>query len=190
MMAIDTLGTILRFNKAAESCFGRAAIDVIDQNVKILMPEEIAARHDTHLATYLRTKQKHVLVNLTRQRAVRKNGEEFPIEMIVRELVNDNVSTYLGFIRDLSSDSHLDEAMLLKDIFMESTGVAVLCTDVSGRVVLYSHAAEAIFGFTAAEVINNNCKMLMPPAVGDKYDAYLERYRNALGQRATLPLLE
>lgn len=28
----------------------------------------------------------------------------------------------------------------------------------------------------------------MPPAVGDKYDAYLERYRNSLGQRATLPL--
>lgn len=38
MIAIDTLGAILRFNKAAEACFGRSAADVMDQNVKILMP--------------------------------------------------------------------------------------------------------------------------------------------------------
>lgn len=60
---------------------------------------------------------------------------------MVKELVNDNVTTYLGFIRDLSSDADMDEAMLLKSVLMESLSLAVICTDITGRVILYSNSA-------------------------------------------------
>jgi two-component system sensor kinase FixL len=54
---------------------------------------------------------------------------------------------------------------------------AVICIDERGIVTLFNRAAEAIFGYEAAEVVGYNVKMLMPPPYATEHDQYLERYR-------------
>lgn len=185
MIAIDSLGSVLRFNRAAEECFGRTAAEVLDTNVKILMPEEIASRHDTYLATYLRTKQKKAIGNITRSRAIRKSGVEFPIELIIKEIVTDNVSTYVGFGRDLSGDQQLEMDIAISEAILKTSVTPIICTDLYGRIVSFSKAAERTFGYTASEVLDHNCKVLMPETVADRHDEFMENYRMSWTKRAS-----
>ena len=52
----------------------------------------------------------------------------------------------------------------------------MIVIDERGLIQSFSAAAERLFGCTAAEVIGNNVKMLMPPPYRESHDGYLGRY--------------
>ncbi|MFQ5462239.1 MAG: PAS domain S-box protein [Phycisphaerae bacterium] len=52
----------------------------------------------------------------------------------------------------------------------------VITIDSHGVVDSFNPAAERIFGYTSAEVIGNNVRMLMPPPDRDQHDGYLAQY--------------
>lgn len=180
MIAIDSLGTVLRFNRAAEECFGQQIADVVNQNIKMLMPEEIAARHDSYLAAYLRTREKHIIDTTRSVQGLRKSGEVFPLEISVKEITTSDfgaMSTYLGFCRDLTQDIILDEANRINDEITDLSPVPIVGIDPYGKVLKFSRAACEMFGYEHAEVLDRNVKMLMPEAVAEVHDGYLEAYR-------------
>jgi two-component system, LuxR family, sensor kinase FixL len=53
---------------------------------------------------------------------------------------------------------------------------AMIVIDECGLVQSFSSAAERLFGYSSAEVIGRNIKMLMPTPYRDNHDAYLGRY--------------
>ena len=53
---------------------------------------------------------------------------------------------------------------------------AMIVIDEQGLIRDFSHAAERMFGWTAAEVAGRNVKMLMPEPYRAAHDGYLERY--------------
>jgi PAS domain S-box-containing protein len=52
----------------------------------------------------------------------------------------------------------------------------VILINSKGTVLIFNPACEKLFGYTAAEVIGQNVKMLMPPPYYEAHDGYLERY--------------
>ena len=79
----------------------------------------------------------------------------------------------------------MNEARLSALVNMAADGI--ICIDSNGRVTDYNPAAEAIFGWTAEEVLGKNVKMLMPGALSSQHDHYLDRHE--AGQRnAAQPL--
>ena len=59
---------------------------------------------------------------------------------------------------------------------------AMIVIDEQGIMSSFSAAAEALFGYTAAEAIGKNVKMLMPSPYQEAHDGYLSRYRTT-GER-------
>lgn len=53
---------------------------------------------------------------------------------------------------------------------------AFIVIDERGNIESYNRAAEAMFGYVAAEVIGRNISMLMPSPYRDEHDKYLEHY--------------
>ncbi|MBL6752508.1 MAG: PAS domain S-box protein [Nevskia sp.] len=52
----------------------------------------------------------------------------------------------------------------------------VVLIDAAGRVTAFNRAAEAAFGYKAAEVLGQNVSMLMPAPHRERHDRYIERY--------------
>ncbi|SLN67415.1 Blue-light-activated protein [Roseovarius gaetbuli] len=62
---------------------------------------------------------------------------------------------------------------------------AIITIDDQGIVTSYSPAAETILGYTAAEVIGQNVKMLMPEPHQHQHDDYIARYK-ATGEKKVI----
>lgn len=103
MIVMNENGIVSSFSAAAELVFGYAASDVIGQNVAMLMPQTEARDHDQHLRTYRETGERHVIGNVRLERAMRKGGETFPIELAVGEASIAGERIFTGFIRDLTN---------------------------------------------------------------------------------------
>lgn len=80
----------------------------------------------------------------------------------------------------------MNEARLSALVNMAADGI--ICIDHRGLVTDYNPAAEAIFGWSAEEVLGQNVKMLMPSALSGQHDHYLDRHET--GQRNAAPPLK
>jgi PAS domain S-box-containing protein len=59
---------------------------------------------------------------------------------------------------------------------LEAAVDGILSIDDRGAVLTINPAAERLFGYTAAEVIGRNVKMLMPSPYQQEHDGYISRY--------------
>eukprot|EP00756_Hemistasia_phaeocysticola_P005982 Hpha_TRINITY_DN13607_c0_g1::TRINITY_DN13607_c0_g1_i2::g.122875::m.122875 len=198
LMVIDHIGTILRYSESAASCFQYTEDEVIGQNIKMLMPEEIARNHDEFLARYKRTGVKHVIDTTRAITARRKNGEEFPARVTVKEVKEDKTDSalYVGYVTDLCSEKSLQLAADVAQNVMMHASVPMVQLDEVGTVRFMNLAAAGTFGYDRSAIEGKNVKLLMPEQIARHHDGYLARYlrdgikrvidttRNVTGQRA------
>ncbi|MDS4069353.1 MAG: SpoIIE family protein phosphatase [Candidatus Competibacter sp.] len=60
---------------------------------------------------------------------------------------------------------------------LDCTQDPIIVTDAEGTIELFSHGAEAMFGYRIEEVVGRNVSLLVPPPHQQRYDDYLRRYR-------------
>jgi diguanylate cyclase (GGDEF)-like protein/PAS domain S-box-containing protein len=103
IIMINELGEIQGFNPAAEEIFGYSQTEALGKNLKMLMPEPDRGRHDSYIKRYLETGQARILGVRGREvTAARKNGEEFPLEMAVSEMLLGGHRYFIGITRDIT----------------------------------------------------------------------------------------
>lgn len=103
IITINKSGEVQGCNPAAEQIFGYLQQDVLGKNVKMLMPEPDRSKHDAYLSRYFSTGQGRMIgVGGREVMAVRKNGEQFPMELSVSEMVLGGQSYFIGIIRDIT----------------------------------------------------------------------------------------
>ena len=73
-------------------------------------------------------------------------------------------------------ESELIERETRLRTILENTVDAIITIDESGVIESFNQAAERIFGYTAAETIGNNVKMLQPEPHRSRHDEYLNNY--------------
>jgi two-component system sensor kinase FixL len=59
---------------------------------------------------------------------------------------------------------------------LDTVPEAMIVIDERGAMQSFSSAAERLFGYSAADVIGKNIKMMMPSPYRESHDAYLKRY--------------
>jgi len=126
IVSLDDGGTIQFANPATERIFGYKSSDLIGKPLTVLMPEFLRTTHESGLKRYLATGQRHINWQGTEFTALRKNGQEFPVEVSFGELDRDGHRVFTGFIRDISKRNQAADR--LRETELELARVSRLTT--------------------------------------------------------------
>jgi two-component system, LuxR family, sensor kinase FixL len=102
MIVIDGYGIIQFFSTAAERLFNYGEQEVIGRNVSELMPEPDRARHDSYLARYRSSGERHIIGIGRIVTGKRKDGTTFPMHLSIGEMQSGGEPYFTGFVRDLT----------------------------------------------------------------------------------------
>ncbi|HEX3353616.1 MAG TPA: PAS domain S-box protein [Terriglobales bacterium] len=109
VISIDESGAILFANPASARIFDYDPAELIGKPLTILMPEFLRKLHEKGFSRYLATGQRHINWQGTELTALRKTGQEFPVEISFGELSRDGYKVFTGFIRDISERKQAEE---------------------------------------------------------------------------------
>ncbi|HSZ01267.1 MAG TPA: PAS domain S-box protein, partial [Terriglobales bacterium] len=109
VVCIDEKGAILLANPATTKVFGYDPADLIGKPLTMLMPEYLRKLHEDGFRRYAATGQRHINWQGTELTGLRKNGEEFPVEISFGELTADGHRIFTGFVRDISERKQAEE---------------------------------------------------------------------------------
>jgi len=109
IITINAQGLILSINNPVEDIFGYQPSELIGENIKCLMPSPYNELHDSYLANYLKTGERHIIGKTREIEALRKNGEVFEAELWVHQLDFNGQLQFMGVVRDISERRHLDK---------------------------------------------------------------------------------
>ena len=102
VVTMDETGAIGFANPSTMKIFGYDPAELIGKPLTVLMPEFMRKLHETGFRRYMATGQRHINWQGTELTGLRKNGEEFPVEISFGELTRDGHKVFTGFIRDIS----------------------------------------------------------------------------------------
>ncbi len=158
IVSIDDKGMIVFANPAIATVFGYEPSEVMGKPLTILMPEYMRKLHEGGFTRYLTTGQRHINWQGTELSALRKNGEEFPVEISFGELTRDGRKVFTGFLRDISKRKQAEIALRAAmdertriSAFREEIGIALshqedlkgILHNCAGAVVRHLDAAFA-----------------------------------------------
>lgn len=111
IIVIDDSGVIESANPATEQLFGYCEAELLGQNVRMLMPTPDRERHDGYLSHFLATGERKI-IGIGRETAgLHKNGQQFPMELAVSEMLIGQRRKFTGIIRDISARRDAETAL-------------------------------------------------------------------------------
>ena len=129
IIAMDERGMIVKFNPAAEACFGIREKDAIGRSLAdTIIPERFRERHQFGLKLYLEGGPGPVLKKRLEVMAIRSDGTEFPAELAVGVDDSPSGKVFIGYLRDITERTEAEqrrrrlEAQLLQAKKMEALG--------------------------------------------------------------------
>ncbi len=104
IVVMDATGTTLEFNPSAQRIFGYTLDEARGKLVaELIIPPAHRETHRTGLAHYLETGEGRIIdKHVYKLTAIRKSGEEFPVELTVCPIMVMGKKFFYGFLRDLS----------------------------------------------------------------------------------------
>jgi PAS domain S-box-containing protein len=102
VVSMDHNGIIQFANPATAITFGYDPTELVGRPLTVLMPEYMRELHERGFRRYLATGHRHINWQGTELTALRKDGQEFPVEVSFGELTRDGHKVFTGFIRDIS----------------------------------------------------------------------------------------
>jgi PAS domain S-box-containing protein len=112
IVVMDGKGTTLEFNRSAQQIFGYTREEVRGRPVAdLIIPPAHREAHRMGLEHYLATGEGRIIdKHIDELTAIRKGGEEFPVELTVCPVMVAGKQLFCGFLRDLSEAGRSEAA--------------------------------------------------------------------------------
>jgi PAS domain S-box-containing protein len=109
VVSMGESGAIQFANAATIRVFGYDPKELIGEPLTVLMPEYMRKLHENGFRRYLTTGQRHINWQGTELTCLRKNGQEFPVEVSFGEVTMNGHRVFTGFIRDITERRQAEE---------------------------------------------------------------------------------
>jgi PAS domain S-box-containing protein len=161
ILVTDTDGMVRAANARTAELFGYPPAELIGLSIDNLVPARFRSRHPSHRENYSahpRTRQMGAAMNLF---ALRKDGSEFPVDIMLKPTDTVFGPMVLSFVRDITEQRAALEALRLNDLQLRSIiesvrDYALYLLDRDGHVVTWNPGGERIKGYTADEILGKH----------------------------------
>jgi PAS domain S-box-containing protein len=161
ILVTDAQGVIRAANPRTAELFGYAPAELIGIKVESLVPTRFRGRHPAHRENYTahpRTRQMGAAMNLF---ALRKDGTEFPVDIMLKPADTASGAMVLSFIRDVTEQRAALDALRANDQQLRSViesvrDYAIYLLDADGHIQTWNPGAERIKGYTADEIMGKH----------------------------------
>ena len=137
IITIDEQGIIESANRATFSVFGYEPRELIGKNVGVLMPEPFRSEHNHYLGRYFATGQSRILGVGREVTGLRKDGQEFPLDLAISEMHLHGKRYFIGIARDITERKEQMAAI-------EYQALHDALTDLPNRTLLSDRLRQAV----------------------------------------------
>ncbi|NOS89827.1 MAG: PAS domain S-box protein [Methylococcaceae bacterium] len=158
---MDDRDNIVLWNPAAEKTFGYSQQEVMGQPLHaIIAPPRLHAQVKQGLAHFAKTGA-GAAVNTTRELpALRRNGEEFPVELSLSALQMGGKWYAAGVVRDITQRKHAEEQLRKLAQAVEQSPENTVITDLEANIEYVNAAFLRNSGYTREEIIGQSLCLL------------------------------
>ena len=129
IIALDPAQRVVLFNAAAEVVFGHSREAVLGQPVSMLIPARFHAAHHDHVDTFARTgATARRMGGHTILTALRADGEEFPIEALISQHLENGEPRFTVILRDVTDRMRTIEELRRSKEELSALGAAAHAT--------------------------------------------------------------
>jgi len=111
IIVVDREGRILEANPQVEALFGYSCGELLGGSVEILIPERLRTAHVEHRKDYSRQPHMRPMGSALQLYGSRKNGSEFPVDIVLSPLETEDGLLVLAVIRDITERKRLEQEM-------------------------------------------------------------------------------
>jgi PAS domain S-box-containing protein len=172
MVVVNQAGEIVLLNVQAEKQFGYSRDELVGQQVKNIIPDGFAERliaDGTRSAAEALAQQIGTGIELI---ARRKDGTEFPIEIMLSPLESAEGILVTAAIRNISvrkdAETHLAQMEGRYRGLLEAAPDAMVVVNPGGKIVLLNVQAEKQFGYSRDELVGQQVKNIIPEGFAER----------------------
>jgi PAS domain S-box-containing protein len=172
MVVVNRKGEIVLLNAQAEKQFGYHRDELLGKNVKDIIPKGFAERliaDGTRTSSEALAQQMGTGIELSGRR---KNGSEFPIEIMLSPLDSAEGILVTAAIRDISvrkdADRHLEQMEARYRGLLEAAPDGMVVVNSSGEIVLLNAQAEKQFGYHRNELLGQKVTNIIPTGFAER----------------------
>lgn len=152
-------GTVCDWNNAAETTFGWRKNEADGQILaQLIIPHRYRELHRQGMENFFKTGHGPLLGRRIEVSALRKSGEEFPIELSISPILRGSDSLFVGFARDISErqqhERDLAESRARLALASSAAALGIWDWDVTANRMIYSDRAQEIYGFETEHEID------------------------------------
>lgn len=118
IISIDSKGVIVSWNRGAQEMFGYTEEEVLNKPMTLCMPERYREAYEKGMKRLLATGEPHIVGKTVESYGLRKNGDEFPMELSLSSWETAEGRFFTEIIRDISERRKAEEEMrkIMEDI--------------------------------------------------------------------------
>lgn len=163
----DAHGRVIGWNEGASHLFGYGADEMLGQSVNGLMPQRLNQAHEMAMQRLRGGARPHLLGKVLELTGLRKNGDEFPIELMLGSWSSADGTHFSAVIRDVSERKRAESGLrLAASVYANSYEGIIICAP-DKTIVDVNPAFTRITGYARDEVIGRTPKLL----ASGKHDA-------------------
>jgi PAS domain S-box-containing protein len=163
IITVDEEQRIVLFNSAAERVFLCPAAEALGQSITRFIPQRFHGAHADHVRRFGKTGvtnramgPKSVLW------AVRADGQEFPIEASISQVVTGAKRLFTVILRDVTERTQAEAMRERLAAIVESSDDAIISKTLDGTITAWNRGAEKVFGYPSSEVVGKKMWMIIP----------------------------
>lgn len=156
-IGVDDGGAITDWNPRAEEIFGWSREEVLGRSVsETIIPPRYRHAHEQGMERYSVSGSSGVVGKRLELAAIRRDGEEFPVEMTIGLINAGEVHFFGAFVQDISVRKKIERELArereLLNVVLDSIDVGVVVCSRDGDITLLNRAARDLHGLPAEQI--------------------------------------